>query len=697
MLVLVLLWPANAAASSQSYSLAIDGDIVLEQALPPSGGVIYAPVTAVYAQLGMRTAWDASTKTAKITGYGMTVELRSGSAYALVNGETVELPGKVHLRSGQLHFPILTPQLLPDIEIRYSSASRTVYMHTALSVYAKRLANDPAIQATVQNGAGKLTGHGALIYEGRLADGLPEGAGRLYRDGKLAYEGEFKKGMPAGYGLLTDRNGSRYEGMLAEGRPDGRGTLYVHGLPAYEGEWKRGLKDGTGTEYGKSGRPIYEGEFKQGVRRGLGVSYAEDTGNRQYYGEWLNGREHGTGRLYDPKSPNLIAFTGRFADGVKEGEGQAVTVTSTDWYVFDGGVITGKESRPTVYLDSGTYRSGKLVSGTERFIYTGDRLDDGTPHGQGSFYRYIGGIPSPEGLLNDMELIYEGAVKNGQRSGRGRAYEQDRVVYEGEWVRDARSGFGRSYENGKLVYAGGWLLNQPSGRGTRYEIIRQPSGNVPGEVKLTTGEFRRGVPTESAQTYVYIGGMTEGLMSGTGKLYLVSHDGPAHYRAETFETGRKGLKVYEGQFVNGLKHGSGIQFEDGRKVYEGGFSNDVRSGAGTLYHSTTGNRVYQGEFADGVASGRGTEYSEYGVRIYEGTFAQGQRDGSGTEYAGTVMLYQGQFKNGLRHGVGTEYAAGARVYAGEFAAGKREGRGTEYDYYGRVIYEGMYLNGQRVT
>ena len=631
MIALSIAVPLNVSAASNDYSLVIDGETVLDRMLPRVSGVIYAPVADTYKKLGMTTNWNPSTETATVIGYLMTIELRKDSAKARVNGRTIELPGTVHARGGKLHFPATASEVLPGIDIRYSTNARMVYYRVPMAMYLAGLIANPEVKASVNDGTGTFKKQGSILYEGRLEDGIPDGSGKLYRAGKVIYEGEFASGMPNGQGTSVEYNGERYEGRFLSGLRDGGGKLYVNGRLTYDGDWKLGYREGLGIEYGKSGEPVYEGEFAQSKRTGYGVEYDEAAGDRIYAGEWRNGKRHGEGKLYDPVTDEL-AFIGRFSEGLKEGRGSNVTVTTSRWSVIEGNNALGAETRPTVYYETGTYRAGKLVGDVERLTYTGEMLEDGTPHGKGTYYRNPGGLPTSDGILNDNELLYEGEVKDGKREGKGRAYDaKERLAYDGEWKDDLREGFGLAYENGVLVYRGEWRRGFRSGAGTSYEIVKLSAGSSPGEAKLVSGTFSLDkIMDSTARQYVYIGSMSDGALTGRGKLYLVSQSGPAHIRAESFQTGRKGLKVYDGGFVNGLKHGIGIQYMDGLKVYDGHYANDIYEGYGTMFHSSTGQRAYEGSFKAGEFSGaRGLQFNEGGALIYDGSFDNGLRNGKG--------------------------------------------------------------------
>ena len=64
------------------------------------------------------------------------------------------------------------------------------------------------------------------------------------------------------------------------------------------------------------------------------------------------------------------------------------------------------------------------------------------------------------------------------------------------------------------------------------------------------------------------------------------------------------------------------------------------------------------------------------------------------------MLFDGEYLNGLRNGRGTEYYIELQKslikYVGEYKNGKRNGKGKEYQENGEIIFEGEYLDGNRI-
>ena len=160
---------------------------------------------------------------------------------------------------------------------------------------------------------------------------------------------------------------------------------------------------------------------------------------------------------------------------------------------------------------------------------------------------------------------------------------------------------------------------------------------------------------------MYSGTLQDGLLQGRG-----------------LEYDEAGLVIYEGNFVDGLRDGTGNLYENGVLVYEGVFSNGTATGMGTAY--ADGVKCYEGSFVDGLYEGEGTEYDTDGNVKYKGSFSAGKYEGQGTAYyTNGERAYVGAFVNGLYEGEGTEYSEDGQVcYKGSFAEGLYEGTGVLY-------------------
>ncbi|HEV7351151.1 hypothetical protein [Telluribacter sp.] len=109
---------------------------------------------------------------------------------------------------------------------------------------------------------------------------------------------------------------------------------------------------------------------------------------------------------------------------------------------------------------------------------------------------------------------------------------------------------------------------------------------------------------------------------------------------------RENQERYEGEFLNGKKHGVGVQYyPDGMVRYKGQFSSDFRSGRGTYYFSN-GDK-YVGYFADNVPHGKGSYFYKDGER-FSGTFQKGVREGYGVLYKTNGTRVAGHYQDDER-------------------------------------------------
>eukprot|EP00931_Biecheleriopsis_adriatica_P076588 TRINITY_DN50281_c0_g1_i1.p1 TRINITY_DN50281_c0_g1~~TRINITY_DN50281_c0_g1_i1.p1 ORF type:complete len:230 (+),score=38.60 TRINITY_DN50281_c0_g1_i1:63-692(+) len=71
-------------------------------------------------------------------------------------------------------------------------------------------------------------------------------------------------------------------------------------------------------------------------------------------------------------------------------------------------------------------------------------------------------------------------------------------------------------------------------------------------------------------------------------------------------------RVYQGQWSNGLMHGTGVMFGPEGQHYEGDFVQGKREGEGTLTYED--GRQYRGQFAKGEPHGQGTLIGSFGEK-----------------------------------------------------------------------------------
>ena len=199
-------------------------------------------------------------------------------------------------------------------------------------------------------------------------------------------------------------------------------------------------------------------------------------------------------------------------------------------------------------------------------------------------------------------------------------------------------------------------------------------------------------------------------------------------KGKEYDRCSKDLLLFEGEYLNGKRNGKGKEYDkDGKLIFEGEYLNGKRNGKGKEYNDD-GILIFEGKYLNGkrwdgigydknnnivseLKEGKGAikEYDKYGKLIFEGEYLNGERHGKGKEYYydGTLK-FDGEYLNGKRH-----YRDGEFIFEGEYLYGNKwngkyyyllnnnvieikNGKGLikEYDDYGKLEYEGEYLNGQ---
>ena len=130
--------------------------------------------------------------------------------------------------------------------------------------------------------------------------------------------------------------------------------------------------------------------------------------------------------------------------------------------------------------------------------------------------------------------------------------------------------------------------------------------------------------------------------------------------------------LYEGDVVNGKKHGKGKYTYAAGGFYEGDYADDKKHGKGK-YTSANGN-VYEGDFADGRYNGRG-KYTSVNGDVYEGDFVNNKKHGKGKYTYATGDVYEGDFADDKYNGKGKYVWTNGQVYEGDWADGNQNGMG----------------------
>ena len=123
------------------------------------------------------------------------------------------------------------------------------------------------------------------------------------------------------------------------------------------------------------------------------------------------------------------------------------------------------------------------------------------------------------------------------------------IIFKGDYLYGYKIK-GKEYINNSLEYEGEYLYNKKwNGKG--YD----ENGNIIYELKNGTGKVKE---------------------------YIDNGD----------------LILFEGEYLNGFKHGKGKEYSGGSLIFEGEYLNGLRNGKGKEYYNT-GNLRFEGEYLNG--------------------------------------------------------------------------------------------------
>ncbi len=167
-----------------------------------------------------------------------------------------------------------------------------------------------------------------------------------------------------------------------------------------------------------------------------------------------------------------------------------------------------------------------------------------------------------------------------------------------------------------------------------------------------------------------------------GAVRGLSLHGRGEYLSKSFK--------YQGEFIDGLKHGQGVYAWENGDRYEGQFAQDRPDGKGK-YQFANGD-AYEGDVKGGVIIGRGT-YAAKNGDVFEGSFAEGKPHGVGVYRFSSGDRYEGEMSYGAPHGKGRYVARNGDRVEAPFVTGKPQGRGV-YHFANGDRYEGDIQGGE---
>ncbi len=246
------------------------------------------------------------------------------------------------------------------------------------------------------------------------------------------------------------------------------------------------------------------------------------------------------------------------------------------------------------------------------------------------------------------------------------------------------------FDNGSIKYVGETLNNIPNGKGVEYlndnyaHVEKWKNGDFSEDfgaliLELYEGEFLNGKKngTGSLKTYFYERQFVDGKISDKYISFL-GHEYKGQWRDGTFINGEyfyRDKLIDKGKRDGLCLNGEGIVYTpDGKISFEGIFLKGKFNGIGILYFEN-GEKKYSGDWKNGIMEGNGKLYNENGG-----------------------LKYQGEWKNGQRHGQGISYHLNGNIkYQGEWKKDKMLGNGMLFTRSGKIKFSGKFLNNKFIS
>ena len=145
--------------------------------------------------------------------------------------------------------------------------------------------------------------------------------------------------------------------------------------------------------------------------------------------------------------------------------------------------------------------------------------------------------------------------------------------------------------------------------------------------------------------------------------------------------------LYEGEYLNGKRHGKGKEFNSNESLlFEGEYLNGKRNGKGKEYNGSF--LIFECEYLNGKKwNGRGYDFNKniiYEIRNGNGLIKEYERN--------YVLLIDQHDLNGDLPNLKIKYKL---KFEGEYINGSIYANAKEYNKDGKLIFEGQYLNGKK--
>ena len=453
----------------------------------------------------------------------------------------------------------------------------------------------------------------SLLFKGQYINGKRNGCGKEYYDnkygGKIKYEGQYLNGKRNGKGKEYNKKGDLiFEGEYLYNCKK-TGKAYINGKLEFEGDYLFNkkfngngynifgeiiyqLKNGNGKvkEYNDESILIFEGQYLDGKKNGKVEEY-DDYGGLIYKGEYLNGRRNGKGE----ESNGKIIYKGEYLNGRKNGKGKEYTfrkyLDNSSWEdIFNENNYLKIDSDSyrddsieidyfeNIYLNSCENESNSLEGYSFKADYFEKEKDIKTYEFPNRYFRKK--KKSIKKRKIKLKLIFDGEYLNGERL-KGRELEtrydnDDKLIFEGEYIDGILHG--KEYNTyGKLIFEGEYFKGKNNEKkGKAYNF-----GKLEFDGVYINDNKWNGKGYDKNNNIIYE------LKDGNGYVKIYS---------------QLGQLIYEGNYLNGEKHGKGKEF-----------------------HDIFGYVIFDGEYLKGQKwKGKGKQYDNSGKLISEDIYLDGK-------------------------------------------------------------------------
>ena len=433
----------------------------------------------------------------------------------------------------------------------------------------------------------------------------------------------------------------------------------------------------------------------------------------------MDNQRHGIGKEYN--IDNYLLFDGEYEKGQKNSgkeyyimnklnKGDQEDLNDKNNLKFKGDYQYGKWYKGILYdminnneynIESGNgvikeyYENGCLA-------YEGE-LKDGNKSGKGKIYNIEG------------SLIYDGKLNNGIKVGKGKEYDSNRnLIFEGTFVNGKifkTSKINRYNELGELIY------QKDDDEEKNFLSIKDYKNNIMIKYgiwvmeKLDKEEKRKSVKSNnsSSQNIKNLSKKREKIIFKKLKFEEEENDGK---NGKVQEYDLNDNLVFEGEYKDGQRYNGTYIVRMISKIYyfiiERGifvqkkveeinkndliYEGDCENGEGKILN-VDGKILFIGKFENKLKK-KGKEFNENKKLIFDGEYFNGNiYNGKGKEFLKNELVFKGDYQQGIKYkGTGKEYSKKhILLFDGEYDEGQKI-EGKEYFKHGGIKFDGLYKN-----